>query len=169
MKKQSKLILLTVFCLFACISCEKNLNGKRLNGKLISNTDCKSFLKSSFPDSVSCIEYAWDETNNTLNINHINAGFNCCPESLWCNISLKNDTIIFHEFEKSASCKCNCLYDLDMEVNGVSSKKYFLKFVEPYCGEQKKLFFEIDLSEETEGLACVKRKQYPWGIFSGSQ
>lgn len=164
MKKQSKLILLTVFCLFACISCEKNLNGKRLNGKLISNTDCKSFLKSSFPDSVSCIEYAWDETNNTLNINHINAGFNCCPKSLYCKVSLNNDTILIQEFEKEALCNCICLYDLTIEINDLTAKKYTLHVIEPYAQGLDPLCFDINLSAKKTGSYSVIRKQYPWGL-----
>jgi len=164
-------ILMIVVAALFVLSCDKETADQQnpdVSGQIVKHTSCKEMLKSAAqftPDSLSCINYSFDGENK-LTVKHINAGFNCCPESLWCNISLKNDTIIFHEFEKSASCKCNCLYDLDMEVTGISTKKYFLKFVEPYCGEQEKLFFEIDLSEETEGLVCVTRKQYPWGIFT---
>jgi hypothetical protein len=54
-----------------------------------------------------------------LTLKHVDAGFSCCPDSLYCNIGLKGDTILIQEFEKTAVCKCNCLYDLDIEINGV--------------------------------------------------
>lgn len=164
MKKYNKLILLTVFCFFTFIRCEENLTGKRLNGKLISNSDCKSFLKSNFPDSVSCIEYAWNDTNNTLTINHINAGFNCCPESLYCKVSLNNDTIFIQEFEKKALCDCNCLYDLTIEIKDIAAKKYTLNIIEPYAQGLNPLCFDINLNTNKTGFYSVIRKQYPWGL-----
>jgi len=111
------------------------------------------------------VDYSFNANTNTLTITHINAGFNCCPDSLYCKISKNIDTIIIQEFEKIPQCNCNCLYDLDIEINGVESKKYQIKFVEPYVGEQGKLEFEIDLKNNEIGSYCVTRKQYPWGIF----
>ena len=155
---------------FSCKEEAINTEQLTVTGQLIKHTSCKDNFKSASEitsDSLSCIDYYFDQ--NKLSLKHINAGFNCCPESLWCTISVKNDTIIVQEFEKSALCRCNCLYDLDIQVTGIAEKKYILKFVEPYCGEQEKLIFEIDLKEETEGLFCVIRKQYPWGIYSINQ
>jgi hypothetical protein len=40
---------------------------------------------------------------------------------------------------------------------------YRIKFIEPYSGEQEKLFFEIDFTNENTGSYCVSRNQYPWG------
>lgn len=142
-----------------------------ITGELISNTACKNDLKSAFqiagiPDSLSCVEYSFDNENNKLTIKHINAGFNCCPDRLYCKIELKGNTIIIQEFEKSANCDCLCLYDLDIEINGVYPKKYQLEFAEPYASEQNKLEFEIDLSKDTKGSFCVTRKHYPWGVNS---
>jgi hypothetical protein len=169
-----KTVLYSTFITFTIglfiFGCKENTEQLIISGQLIKHTSCKDNFKSASeitPDSLSCIDYYFDQ--NKLSLKHINAGFNCCPERLWCNISLKNDTIIVQEFEKSALCDCNCLYDLDMEVTGVTAKKYILKFVDPYCGEQEKLIFEIDLIKETEGLFCVTRKQYPWGIYSINQ
>ena len=159
--------LLSGLLLFSCE--EEKEKQLVLAGTLINNTNCKDNFKSApgnkiTADSLSCIDYSYNKIK--LTIKHINAGFNCCPEKLYCNISLVSDTIIIQEFEKSALCDCNCLYDLDIEISGVETKKYILKLIEPYCGNQEKLIFEIDLTRETEGLYCVTRKQYPWGIFS---
>ncbi|MFA5420089.1 MAG: hypothetical protein WC341_16675, partial [Bacteroidales bacterium] len=63
---------------------------------------------------------------------------------------------------KSTLCKCNCLYDLDIEINGIDAKIYQVEFIEPYSDEQEKIIFELDLTMEKEGSYCVTRKQYPW-------
>jgi hypothetical protein len=110
------------------------------------------------------VEYNYNETSNKLIFNHINAGFNCCPQGFYCNVSLKNDTIIVEEFENSSLCDCNCLYDLEIELKGVEAKKYQIKFIEPYCGNQAKLEFPVDLASLEQGSYCATRTNYPWGI-----
>jgi hypothetical protein len=149
-------------------SCEKDKTKLlTMTGKLISNSECKRSksvdLKSDTPDSLTCIDYLFDISGNKLSIKHINAGFNCCPDSLYCNVSISNDTIIIQEFEKIAQCRCNCLYDLNIEIKEVETKKYQVKFIEPYSGEQAKLIFGLDLTKDKEGSYCITRKQYPWG------
>jgi len=166
-------MLMTFVIGFFIFGCKEETTDPQqlITGQLIKRTSCKDNFKSASkitPDSLSCIDYYFDGENK-LTIKHINAGFNCCPESLWCKVSVKNDSIIVQEFEKSALCDYNCLYDLDMGVTGVAAKKYLLKFIEPYCGEQEKLIFEIDLTNIKKGLFCVTRKQYPWGIYSINQ
>jgi hypothetical protein len=99
-----------------------------------------------------------------LTINHINAGFNCCPGNISCTNIINNDTIVISEKEESALCDCNCLFDLEIEISGLENKKYFLKFEEPYLHNQDELFFELNLSNQTNGTHCVERLQYPWGL-----
>lgn len=138
------------------------------SGQLTDNTECK-MLKSTLTisetsDTLSCIEYSFNENKNKLSITHINAAFNCCPDNLYCNISLDEDTIIIEEFEKEALCKCNCLYDLNIELEGIDSKTYNLKIVEPYLFGEEKLNIELDLAFAPEAKHCVTRKNYPWGM-----
>ncbi len=166
-------------CLFFWVAlllpgCEKaedeNIQGQ-ISGRLVSHTECKKFNRGKkdppvTPDSLSCIAYSYDPFNHTLQLTHINAGFNCCPDSLYCNISSVNDTLLIEEFEKAALCKCNCLYDLEITLLGISPQKYQVKFIEPYAGSQEKILFEMDLNEHTEGTFCVTRKNYPWGVMS---
>lgn len=141
-----------------------------ISGQIVNSTTCKYFLKNAeiiqVADSVSCVEYSFDVTRNSLALKHINAAFNCCPDYLYCTIQLHNDTILVREYEAAALCLCNCLYDLDIEITGVQPRKYQVRFAEPYAGEQEKLLFAIDLSEQTSGSFCVTRKQYPWGVTS---
>jgi hypothetical protein len=159
---------------FSFCSCEKEkANNKQLNltGRLISKSACKSNLKLTFgisdtSDSLSCIEYSFDNLANKLTIHHINAGFNCCPDSIYCKVSLSNDTITIREFEKGGLCNCDCIYDLTIEVNGVALKKYLINLIEPYANDLEKLISVVDFSKDKIGSFCVTRKQYPWGVNS---
>ncbi len=149
-------------------SCENNEStskSDKLEGKVVNSTTCKRDLKStSTPDTLSCIEYSFDASNQQLNIKHINAGFNCCPGDFSCDVKLNTDTIIIQEFESSSSCDCVCMNDLDIEVTGVEKKKYLMKFIEPYAEDVAELLFEIDLTKTEEGEYCVTRKKYPWRV-----
>jgi len=169
----------SIYLLFAALiigisiySCKKekaNNIQQDVKGQLISKSACKSNLYSTTrntdtPDSLSYVDYSYDNSTNKLIIRHINAGFNCCPDSFYCNISLNDDTIIIKEIEMNPKCKCLCLYDIKIEIQGIDTKKYVIKFIEPYVDNQKKILFEIDLSKNKVGSYYVKRKQYPWNL-----
>ena len=171
MKKTLYFFLLTIIMGMTLGSCQKekktNLD---ISGKIVNSTSCKNFIKKAgtgqIADSVSCVEYVFDPSRNLLILRHINAGFNCCPDDLYCTIQLRNDTILLREYEAAALCDCNCLYDLDIEITGVAPGKYQVLFMEPYVDDQEKLHFGIHLPEQTHGSFCVTRKQYPWGVTS---
>ena len=152
-------------------SCKKEkVSDKQLilSGKVVSNSECKSLksarIMSDTPDTISCVNYSYNAKNNKLSMDHINAGFNCCYDSLYCTITQSGDTIIVQEFEAKSQCDCDCLFDLSIELNGVDAKQYQIKFIEPYCGDQEKLDFGIDLASSPEGSFSVTRKEYPWGL-----
>lgn len=171
MKKALFYFLMVSLTGLIIISCEKKNEPMMINGKLINSSTCKNGFKSdpqpdNTPDTISCIEYSYDNRNHTLTIKHINAAFNCCPEKVFCNITLAGDTIIVEETEKSALCNCDCLYDLDIEVNDVEAGSFTVSIIEPYAGDMEKLEFDIDLLHVTNGSFCVTRKQYPYGIIS---
>ncbi|MBN2521786.1 MAG: hypothetical protein JXB24_00850 [Bacteroidales bacterium] len=173
MKAKLLSILLTGILLFFSYSCEEKKEQQTgddplvLTGELIDYTGCKQFKSASndseIPDTLSCVSYDFDALNNKLTIHHINAGFNCCPDSIYCKVSLNNDTIVIQEFEKMPQCYCECLFDLTIELNGIEAKKYCITFEEPYCGDQPKLEFYLDLETSQADMYCVIRKQYPWG------
>lgn len=172
MKSKLTTILTLFILVILTYSCEKNSNESEdqpeINGKVLSRSECKSQFKdlstSDADSNQSCIAYNNDAENKRLSIIHENAGFNCCPGEVTCGISFSNDTITIEEIPQSAMCNCDCLFDLEIEVNGVLGKAYFLKFVEPYVGDQEKLEFMIDLQQIPTGQYCVERNQYPWGI-----
>ena len=95
---------------------------------------------------------------------HINAAFNCCPGKIECKISLKGDTIVIEESETSSACDCNCLYDIGFEIKNVEKNTYQVKVIEPYAGNEDRIFFKIILSQNNSGNWCITRKGYPWGL-----
>jgi len=155
-------------------SCNKentNIKANNFKGQLMSKSECKSNLKSTskiveISDTLSCIDYSFDVSSNKLIINHVNAGFNCCQDRIYCNVSLSNDTIIIQEIELNPECNCNCLFDLNIEIEGIDIKSYQIKFIEPYVGAQNKISFGIDLTKDKVGSFCVDRRQYPWSQSS---
>lgn len=174
MKASTNLILIFLVTALFIICCEKDNSSKKeinFSGSLTSYSSCKNNFKSTLevnetPDTLSCVEYVFDNENNKLTLKHINAGFNCCPDTITCDIKLNGDTIQIEEHEGAALCDCNCVYDLDLEIKGVEAKKYRVKMVEPYADDQAKLDFQIDLIQNASGSYCVTRKQYPWGVYS---
>ncbi len=158
-------ILLMLLCLiFACAPESENPKEMELSILLLGNPQCKGVKSAEINTTVSqsCIEYTFDQQAKKLCLKLINAGFNCCPESLWCTVIYRNDTIIVQEFEKNMGCKCNCLYDLDIVIDGVVPGDYQLRMIEPYLGTQQPLIFELDLKNNKEGSFCVPRTNYPW-------
>ena len=159
----NNIIVYIIFSFLICSTgCKKdNVNNasEPAEGELVNYSDCKNLkIFEKGTDSESCIEYSYDKQNKTLTLKHINSGFNCCPENLYCEIDISADTVII------ALCNCNCLYDMDIEIINLESGKYFIKVNEPYYDGQDILFFNIDLNSETTGSFCVDRYNYPWNI-----
>ena len=158
-----------LFLAFSCKTDDED-ETKNIIGQITSASDCKSFLKSTnyTADTISSITYSYDEMRNELYIKHSNAGFNCCPESIYIDQSYANYTISIVEMESTPQCHCNCLYDIEMNFKEVLPRSYQILIKEPYIGEQEELSFSIDLANKTTGTISVTRKKYPWGIVNGN-
>ena len=169
MKTIFYLLLVVTVSTLLLNSCTDEPEIKNISGEVVYYSDCKTFegmyRGPVTPDTLSCIEYVYDEDNNLLKLNHINAGFNCCPGKITCTITIVGDTIVIKESEEASLCNCNCLFDVDMELKEVEKKSYFIKVIEPYCGDQEKLYFEVDFQNAQEGKYCANRKDYPWGMI----
>jgi hypothetical protein len=169
MKLIRKLILPILAVLFGIYTCEKEKTSTGLqSGKLDKISDCKE-LKSiaiweDTADTLSCIEYFYNAENKKLILKHVNAGFNCCPEKIYSDITFADDSIIIIESEKIPACDCNCLYDLEFEFTGISEKVYAVRLLEPYIRDEEEINVSIDLAENDTGSFCVIRKGYPWGL-----
>ncbi len=159
-------IIIALFSLFT-IACNKNENveNKQLNAELTNYSSCKrnkSLTADEIPNTQSCIKYSYNESTKKLSIQHINAGFNCNIDGIGCNVSLKANTLTFEEYETGLNAKCNCIYDIDIEVNNLEKNSYTLKFIEPLIDVENRISFIIDLTSNTEGSYCVTRNNYPW-------
>jgi len=133
---------------------------------IVNQTGCKYFT-TALPKIIngsdtSCVIYSYDPLTKMLSIQHTNAGFNCCPGVLYVQVDKSQDVITIKEFENSADCFCECLYDLDIEIYNVESKGYYIIFEEPYLGGQNAIAFFANLQNNPNGSYCVYRDQYPW-------
>ncbi|NLF43847.1 MAG: hypothetical protein GX587_14230 [Bacteroidales bacterium] len=162
MKRTKNISFLISVCLLFIWGCNKT--------STVEFSECKNFEtqpKSGILEigsDSSCIYYNYNEEEKTLSIKHINAGFNCCPKKIYFDFSIENDTIFISEKEKESGCDCICLYDLDYSITDIAKQSYCLYFKEPYCDDQAKHIFSINLNENISGSHCVERTYYPWGI-----
>jgi hypothetical protein len=161
-------ILIVLPLLLSACNEEAEETETTLNANVTEQNGCKSYNgnikdSSEITSSMSCIEYNYDESEMCLSLSHINAGFNCCPGELYCEVNMHSDTILVQEFETEALCDCHCLFDMEIEVYRVKAENYYLKIEEPYAHSQTSLEFEINLSTSSTGSYCVERTDYPWG------
>jgi len=135
-------------------------------GTFVGRTNCKSFpgTKDSSPN-LDCIEYQYDG-NGTLQLTHVNAGFNCCP-GIEIEFDISDFVITIDEIEVADSCLCLCLFDLDYQIENLPSGIYTISVNEPYVTpEDEKLEFTVDFTGATSGQHCVERVHYPWGMYA---
>ncbi|UCD63204.1 MAG: hypothetical protein JSW34_10685 [Candidatus Zixiibacteriota bacterium] len=139
-----------------------------ISGGLVSHSDCKSFLQAASADYVpvteTTVEWEYDG-NGTLDLRHINGGFNCCPD-LSCEISVVDRVITVVESD-AGQCLCLCLLDVDYQITGLPPGKYLLRFEEAVeIGGDDPLECEIVLKGTgASGTCVVDRTQYPWGVI----
>lgn len=147
------------------LGCDAENPSSNLSGTLVNHSECllKNSLSPQVPSSQSCVSYTY--ANETLLLTHFNAGFNCCPGTLSATFNLVNDTLYILENESESLCDCNCLYDMDMEINFLEPGDYVIKFVEPYVGiAAEELVFSTNLYDSTSGSFCISRNHYPWNL-----
>ena len=140
-------------------------------GIVVDYAGCKTFngegsanvlANLNHDQSQDCIEYNYNG-NGILQIQHVNAGFNCCPGKIVANIQIENNSIVIKEQETEALCLCLCLFDVNYKIENLKPGKYQLKIKELYTNEQDtELELMLDLSQATSGAFCVPRDHYPW-------
>lgn len=137
-----------------------------ITGNLVRVEGCKSgFTRGEVGSNSSCITFSYDAATQRLALKHVNAAFNCCPESIHSDISVEKGVIRIIESETGPNCRCNCLYDLEMVVENVPPKVFMVVLDEPLRNQTDPVIeFTIDLRTETQGEHCVPRNSYPWGM-----
>lgn len=170
MKRTIKKVAIALFVLLFLICCQRDQEKElTFSGKMTGRSECKNQLRSSnqtitLADSLTKVDFLLNIADNRLILKHINAGFNCSPDSIYCVTSLNKDTIIVQEKEINPTAKCSCLYDLDIEITGLKEKVYYVRFIELLAGNQAPLAFKMDLTDKKSGSYSVCRKNNPWGL-----
>lgn len=152
-----KSIVMVVACLFVTVGCELP------EGSLVDYTSCKEFLDETDAQSFAseagqeCVAYDFSD-DGILYLTHINADFNCCPDSLSGVVSIEDNIITIDEQAVVVTpCDCECLYDLDYEIYNLEPGVYTLDL-----DQIEDLRIELDLVAEPSGMYCVPRDSYPW-------
>lgn len=149
------------------VACDEDPQSN-ITGKVTTQSQCKNFLsqnneKFTVADTFSSVTYLYNVSQQKLTLTHINAGFNCCPGEISCEIEIEGDTIHIYENEETSACDCLCLYDITEQLTNVTAGTYTIQYHEPYIGNQQNIIFQVNLSENTSGSFSVHRTSYPWG------
>ena len=171
MKKLTILIIAIVGISFwACQTDTASTNPDLFpGGEVVYFSDCKDWetneIAKEIDDSHAAIQYHYIAEEYKLEIRHINAGFNCCPDKITADISIEDGVISISEKEAVAGCKCNCLFDIDIDITDIAKGKYTVEIFEPYLNDVDLPFnFEIDLNENPDGEVVLARSSYPWAV-----
>jgi hypothetical protein len=162
-----KIYLLMLFSFLTIIGCDRERSVvPSIN--LDSSSKCKGNSLKAGNDQSSdqdCIRYSW-VTGDSLFIKHVNAGFNCCPDGFNVDLKVDGDTLVIGESENSSLCDCNCLFDLDYSLAGISKSTWWIRIKEPYVeqSDQLKILFKVELKKDPSGVFCVTRTGYPWRL-----
>jgi hypothetical protein len=132
-------------------------------GRTVGHTGCKTILSSSTSGNAAtdqaCLDYAYDGQSG-LQLRHVNAVFNCCPDSVGGEIRIENHTITIDESEwLSNPCDCVCPFDVDYQVVDLPPGVYTIRVNEMYLPEGADLLeFTVDLRVTPSGSFCVARE-----------
>jgi hypothetical protein len=111
-----------------------------------------------------CVEYRYDGSG-ILYLDHINAGFNCCPGEIVADITITGGTITISEGETESACDCLCLFDVHYRIDDLPPGTYTITFIEPYRrGDDEVLEFTVELEGTASGSHCEERSHYPWDV-----
>ncbi|MEW6368010.1 MAG: hypothetical protein AB1714_25570 [Acidobacteriota bacterium] len=158
-------VVLAIFAAIHALSgCGDQRESIGVMGAMVNHTDCKTLsqLPRAAAASQDCLVWQYNG-QDSLQINHVNAGFNCCPGELTADITVENKVITIREKEREAGCSCLCLFDLTYKFENLEPGPYRIQVVEPYVqASDLELDFTVDLSTQPSGQHCVTRTYYPW-------
>jgi hypothetical protein len=166
----SFLILLTFLAVGLLVGCDDDGTGpgtqQQITGTLVAHSECGGFDDSldpagSITSGQSAVVWEWDG-EGTLNLRHINAAFNCCPQ-ISCEFAFDENVITVIEMDEGL-CDCLCLFDADFKITGLTVGMYTIKFSEMYLVEgDPKLEFSVSLgATASSDTVVVNRDHYPW-------
>ena len=163
------LLLIFFGCLIFLQSCTDNKTtnpSSNPSGKYLTISVCDSskiFKQDKIQSKLQdCVEL--DYSNNSLNIKHLNAVFNCCPDSLHLiTIDIKNNIITIDETKTFGKCFCDCLFEINYQITNLPKGEYKITFIENLfnsSGGDLPLECTIDLKQADKANACMDRSSY---------
>lgn len=138
-----------VFILFLNC-CEKENSHIPLSVDQITYGDCKPETKKS--GNSEYIEYKTVDADY-LQINHVNAWFNCEPGKIFVSAELINDTIVVNEYEETALANCICPYDLSYRIGPMNYDQYIFRIQRGGCIYTE---FSISFNSSTSGIFRIE-------------
>ena len=138
-------------------------------GSLVNYEGCKEFSKGGVTDTIppdqDCMAYQYDGAGVLL-LQHVNAGFNCCPTEILADVTIEDDmiTIVEDESLEGGGCFCLCLFDVNYSIDNLPPGEYTIRVYGMYLEGGPILEFTVDLVSSPSGMQCVYRDHYPWGI-----
>ncbi|MBR9977109.1 MAG: hypothetical protein KFH87_03390 [Bacteroidetes bacterium] len=137
-----------------------------VSGSLLWAEGCKSEVTRGDADRNStCMRFDYDAGKQQLTLHHVNAAFNCCPEEIIVEVEKEDNVIRIIESQRGPNCRCDCLYDLAILVEHVPAAAYMIIVEETRRNEKDtRIEFAVDLNVETDGIHCVPRNHYPYGL-----
>lgn len=142
-----KKTIVPVLILFVSIfitSCEK-IDNQKLKVDNITYGTCKPGFKSLVTNEK--IVYRTVDINY-LEVDHINAMFNCEPGRLLVDVEFNNDTIFVNESEEQSLANCICSYDLSYRIGPLEYGTYQFVLNIMSLGHAT---FELEFNSTTEG------------------
>jgi hypothetical protein len=129
MKTRIFIFAIIAIFLIGVTSCNKETSNESLGIKEFSYLGCKETksLRASFHGE-EYIEYK-AIADGYLHIKHVNAVFNCCPDTIKADVSMEGNIITVDESEANPICDCICDYDLEYRLGPLApNKEYILIF-----------------------------------------
>jgi len=121
--------MLALCFLLGGAGCDKETSNESLRIKDFSYLGCKETkgLRATLHGE-EYIEYK-AVADGYLHIKHVNAVFNCCPDTIKADVSMEDNIITINESETNPICDCICDYDLEYRLGPLTSgKEYILIF-----------------------------------------
>ncbi|HUW07190.1 MAG TPA: hypothetical protein VMW01_13110 [Williamwhitmania sp.] len=164
-----RLLILPILLVALFTSCQKEGNDSLspVSGKLQKISEKDTSKSGAIADSIgnsTIISYSYDAASQKLTITHQNACFSCSCDSIRCHVTNSGNSIMVEEREYNGNSSCLCLYDLKVEVDGVTPDVYLLHVIEPHLGEQAPIRLNLDLAHAPKGTLYFPRPDFPWGL-----
>ena len=126
MKKLTIIVLL----LGLLAGCEEKETDNSLKVFDLKLSGCKQNSEKNLATNERAYMIIQGSADGYLYVQHINAIFNCCAETVNVKATLTQNNIQLLERETSSNCNCICPYDLSCKIGPLLSQKYTFSFSE---------------------------------------